>query len=91
MYVSDFVFFIPIYGREGLSARPVSSQDEIQLRIDPLHSELDDQITGLYSQVNRLKTVSPKFISSSIPFGICIGKKLLLFVLNLPKINYSRG
>ncbi|XP_039010260.1 bet1-like protein At4g14600 [Hibiscus syriacus] len=37
--------------REGLSTRPVASSDEIQLRIDPMHGDLDDEIFGLRSQV----------------------------------------
>ncbi|KAM7253255.1 hypothetical protein ACFE04_025873 [Oxalis oulophora] len=42
----------PYRSREGLSTRPVASNsDEIQLRIDPMHGDLDDGITSLYSQV----------------------------------------
>ncbi|KAF3439229.1 hypothetical protein FNV43_RR17504 [Rhamnella rubrinervis] len=43
---------------EGLSARPLATSDEIQLRIDPLQGDLDDQLTGLHSQVRRLKSVA---------------------------------
>ncbi|RVX23285.1 Bet1-like protein [Vitis vinifera] len=43
--------------REGLSARPVANSDEIQLRIDPVHADLDEEITGLHKKVTMLKTV----------------------------------
>lgn len=43
--------------REGLSTRPVASSDEIQLRIDPMHADFDDEITGLRSQVRKLRHV----------------------------------
>ncbi|XP_024027943.1 bet1-like protein At1g29060 [Morus notabilis] len=48
----------PYRSREGLSARPVGSSDEVQLRIDPLHGDLDEEISGLHSQVRRLKAVA---------------------------------
>ncbi|KAL5558552.1 hypothetical protein UlMin_034763 [Ulmus minor] len=48
----------PFRSREGLSTRPVASSDEIQLRIDPMHGELDDEITGLRSQVRKLRNVA---------------------------------
>ncbi|PON84783.1 Target SNARE coiled-coil domain containing protein [Trema orientale] len=48
----------PYRSKEGLSARPVGTSDEIQLRIDPLHGDLDEEITGLHSQVRRLKAVA---------------------------------
>ncbi|CAI9291691.1 unnamed protein product [Lactuca saligna] len=44
--------------REGLSTRPVTNSDEIQLRIDPVHADLDDHIGGLYKQVRQLKNVA---------------------------------
>ncbi|KAK9163420.1 hypothetical protein Syun_004322 [Stephania yunnanensis] len=36
----------PYRSREGLSTRIVGNSDEIQLRIDPMHGELDDHITA---------------------------------------------
>ncbi|XP_008806380.2 bet1-like protein At4g14600 [Phoenix dactylifera] len=48
----------PRRSREGLTARPVASSDEIQLRIDPIHGELDDEITGLRRQIGQLKGVA---------------------------------
>lgn len=42
---------------EGLSARQGANSDEIQLRIDPVHGDLDEEISGLHSQVRRLKSV----------------------------------
>jgi hypothetical protein len=47
---------------EGLSARQGANSDEIQLRIDPVHGDLDEEISGLHSQVRRLKSV--KFSNS---------------------------
>lgn len=34
------------------------NSDEIQLRIDPIHSDFDDEVTGLWKQVRRLRDVS---------------------------------
>ncbi|KAJ8762545.1 hypothetical protein K2173_007984 [Erythroxylum novogranatense] len=48
----------PYRSREGLSTRPAASSDEIQLRIDPMHADLDDEISGLRSQVKQLRNVS---------------------------------
>lgn len=50
-------FFLAI-NSQGLSARPVANSDEIQLRIDPLHADLDEEISGLHKQVTQLKHVS---------------------------------
>ncbi|KAJ4701411.1 Bet1-like protein [Melia azedarach] len=44
--------------RDGLSTRPVAGSDEIQLRIDPINADLDDEITGLRSQVRQLRNVA---------------------------------
>ncbi|KAL8162937.1 hypothetical protein V2J09_014426 [Rumex salicifolius] len=43
---------------EGLSTRQVGSANEIQLRIDPMHGDLDEEITGLRNHVRRLKNVA---------------------------------
>nr|XP_010942645.1 bet1-like protein At4g14600 [Elaeis guineensis] len=48
----------PLRSREGLTARTVASSDEIQLRIDPIHGDLDDEITGLRRQIKQLKGVA---------------------------------
>ncbi|OMO56163.1 hypothetical protein CCACVL1_26697 [Corchorus capsularis] len=48
----------PYRSREGLSARPVANSDEIQLRIDPVHADLDEEISGLHKQVTQLKHVA---------------------------------
>ncbi|CAL5348860.1 unnamed protein product [Camellia sinensis] len=45
----------PYRSREGLSTRQVGNSDEIQLRIDPMHGDLDDEITGLHKQVRLLR------------------------------------
>lgn len=48
--------FVSVY-RDGLSTRQGSGSDEIQLRIDPMHADLDDEITGLRKQVRQLRSV----------------------------------
>ncbi|KZV45716.1 bet1-like protein [Dorcoceras hygrometricum] len=51
--------------REGLSTRPAAygaNSDEIQLRIDPIHGDFDEEVTGLRKQVRRLRDV--KFLNS---------------------------
>ncbi|TQD93385.1 hypothetical protein C1H46_020974 [Malus baccata] len=45
----------PYRSREGLNPRPAANMDEIQLRIDPMHADLDEDINGLHNQVRRLK------------------------------------
>ncbi|CAJ2641177.1 unnamed protein product [Trifolium pratense] len=48
----------PFRSSEGLSTRTAAaSSDEIQLRIDPV-GDLDDEITGLFGQVKRLRNVA---------------------------------
>lgn len=66
---------------EGLSARQGANADEIQLRIDPVHGDLDEEISGLHSQVKRLKSVRFQFFRSSeiifsSLFAICCFRKL---------------
>ncbi|KAK4758804.1 hypothetical protein SAY87_020105 [Trapa incisa] len=48
----------PYRSQEGLSTRPVGGSDEIQLRIDPMHGDLDDEISGLRKQVRQLRNVA---------------------------------
>ncbi|KAK8921034.1 Bet1-like protein [Platanthera zijinensis] len=55
----------PLRSREGLSARSSSGADEIQLRIDPMHEELDEQITGLHSKIRQLKGVAQEIQSET--------------------------
>ncbi|KAE8674571.1 Bet1-like protein [Hibiscus syriacus] len=55
----------PYRSREGLSTRPVASSDEIQLRIDPMHGDLDDEIFGLRSQVKQLRNVAQEIGSEA--------------------------
>ncbi|KAI4314400.1 hypothetical protein L6164_027313 [Bauhinia variegata] len=50
----------PYRSSEGLSARPLGNSDEILLRIDPAHADLDEGISSLHSQVRRLKSVAQK-------------------------------
>ncbi|CAL9101569.1 unnamed protein product [Musa textilis] len=54
----------PLYGagpsrsREGLISRNAASSDEIQLRIDPMHADLDEEIDGLHRKIRQLKGVA---------------------------------
>lgn len=57
-YISFTCLIVVGAYREGLSTRPVAGSDEIQLRIDPVNADLDDEITGLRSQVKQLRNVS---------------------------------
>ncbi|GFS43985.1 target SNARE coiled-coil domain protein [Actinidia rufa] len=54
---SGFYGAAPYRSREGLSTRQVASSDEIQLRIDPMHGDLDDEIMGLHKQVRQLRNI----------------------------------
>lgn len=42
--------------------------DEIQLRIDPIHADLDQEISGIHRKITQLKGVKPYFLHS---FSIC--------------------
>ncbi|KAK1285742.1 Bet1-like protein [Acorus calamus] len=44
--------------REGVNARSGTNSDEIQLRIDPMHADLDEEINGLYGKVHQLRNVA---------------------------------
>ncbi|KAB5516316.1 hypothetical protein DKX38_026964 [Salix brachista] len=48
--------------REGPSTRPVASSDEIQLRIDPIHGDVDAEVIGHRSQVRQRRNVSSSLI-----------------------------
>uniref|UniRef100_A0A0E0QAA1 t-SNARE coiled-coil homology domain-containing protein n=1 Tax=Oryza rufipogon TaxID=4529 RepID=A0A0E0QAA1_ORYRU len=48
----------PLHGSGPLRSRNASSSDEIQLRIDPVHGDLDEEIDGLHSRVRLLKGVA---------------------------------
>ncbi|XP_027149872.1 bet1-like protein At4g14600 [Coffea eugenioides] len=54
----DFYGAAAYRSREGLSTRQVGGSDEIQLRIDPIHGEFDEEITGLRKQVRQLRNVA---------------------------------
>ncbi|KAD6119550.1 hypothetical protein E3N88_10821 [Mikania micrantha] len=55
----------PYRSREGLSTRQGTGSDEIQLRIDPMHADLDDEISGLRKQVKQLKNVASEIESEA--------------------------
>uniref|UniRef100_A0A0D3CEE3 t-SNARE coiled-coil homology domain-containing protein n=1 Tax=Brassica oleracea var. oleracea TaxID=109376 RepID=A0A0D3CEE3_BRAOL len=57
----------PYRSRDGLSTRTGVGSEEIQLRIDPMQSDLDDEITGLHGQVRQLKNIA-KEIGSEAQF-----------------------
>ncbi|XP_050214997.1 bet1-like protein At4g14600 [Mercurialis annua] len=86
----------PYRSREGLSTRPVASSDEIQLRIDPMHGDFDDEISGLHSQVKLLRNVAEE-ISSEAKFQKDFLDQLQMTVLkaqagvknNIRKLNRS--
>ncbi|XP_011101295.1 bet1-like protein At4g14600 [Sesamum indicum] len=51
----------PYRSRDGLSTRPGAyggSSDEIQLRIDPMHADFDEEVSGLRKQVRKLRDVA---------------------------------
>uniref|UniRef100_A0A7N0T4R9 t-SNARE coiled-coil homology domain-containing protein n=1 Tax=Kalanchoe fedtschenkoi TaxID=63787 RepID=A0A7N0T4R9_KALFE len=48
----------PYRSRAGLSTRSAAASDDIQLLIDPMHGELEDEITGLHKQIRLLKGVA---------------------------------
>ncbi|KAK4427098.1 Bet1-like protein [Sesamum alatum] len=51
----------PYRSRDGLSTRPgayAGSSDEIQLRIDPMHADFDEEVSGLRKQVRKLRDVA---------------------------------
>ncbi|KAL2482513.1 Bet1-like protein [Forsythia ovata] len=58
----------PYRSREGLSTRSVaggSNPDEIQLRIDPMHADFDEEVTGLRKQVRQLRNVAQEIESEA--------------------------
>ncbi|KAL8225485.1 hypothetical protein R6Q57_018042 [Mikania cordata] len=55
----------PYRSREGLSTRQGTGSDEIQLRIDPMHADLDDEISVLRKQVKQLKNVASEIESEA--------------------------
>ncbi|KAE9457374.1 hypothetical protein C3L33_10722, partial [Rhododendron williamsianum] len=61
----DFYGAAPYRSREGLSSRQVASSDEIQLSIDPIHGDVEDEITGLRKQVRQLRNVAQEIESEA--------------------------
>lgn len=54
-----------------MSTRQVGGSDEIQVRIDPMHGDLDNEITGLRKQVKQLRNVClPITLSLTLYFSI---------------------
>ncbi|XP_060198985.1 bet1-like protein At4g14600 [Lycium barbarum] len=61
----DFYGGASYRSRDGLSTRQAGGSDEIQLRIDPMHGDLDDEITGLRKQVKQLRNVAQEIDSEA--------------------------
>ncbi|WOL12485.1 protein DETOXIFICATION 27-like [Canna indica] len=55
----------PLRSREGITSRPATNSDEIQLQIDPMHADLDDHITGLRGKIRQLKGVAQEIESEA--------------------------
>lgn len=51
--------------REGFSTRAVARSDEIQLRIDSVHADLDDEINGFRRQVRQLRNAAQEIESEA--------------------------
>eukprot|EP01018_Ginkgo_biloba_P035400 Gb_09258 [translate_table: standard] len=51
--------------RDGLSSRSNPQNDQLQLRIDPLHGDLDEEIAGLHHKVSQLKNVAQEIESEA--------------------------
>ncbi|EEF48585.1 conserved hypothetical protein [Ricinus communis] len=77
---------VPYRSREGLTTRPVGSSDEIQLRIDPMHADFDDEISGLRGQVKLLRNVAQE-IGSEAKFQKDFLDQLLLYFLTVEQLN----
>ncbi|XP_042508253.1 bet1-like protein At4g14600 [Macadamia integrifolia] len=59
------LFGAPYRSREGLSTRPVSNSNEVQVQIDPVHADLDQEIVGLHRKVKQLKNVAQEIGSEA--------------------------
>ncbi|KAL2459484.1 Bet1-like protein [Forsythia ovata] len=58
----------PYRSKQGLSTRPAAvggNPDEIQLRIDPIHADFDEEVTGLRKQVRQLRNVAQEIESEA--------------------------
>ncbi|XP_066391118.1 bet1-like protein At4g14600 [Miscanthus floridulus] len=55
----------PMYGSGPLRSRNAANSEEIQLRIDPVHGDLDEEIDGLHSRVRMLKGVAQEINSEA--------------------------
>ncbi|KAK9053748.1 hypothetical protein SSX86_024822 [Deinandra increscens subsp. villosa] len=55
----------PYRSREGLTTRQGTGSEEIQLRIDPMHADLDGEISDLRTQVRQLKSVASEIESEA--------------------------
>eukprot|EP01018_Ginkgo_biloba_P014007 Gb_00465 [translate_table: standard] len=51
--------------RDGLSSRSAAVTDQLQLRVDPIHGDLDEEITSLHHKINQLKYVAQEIGSEA--------------------------
>ncbi|KAF3680695.1 putative 14-3-3 protein 4-like [Capsicum annuum] len=72
---------------DGLSTRQVGGSDEIQLRIDPMHGDLDDEITGLRKQVKQLRNID--FVLGRGSIGNNLSTSPLRLPINAQLSRYS--
>ncbi|XP_076884680.1 bet1-like protein At4g14600 [Bidens hawaiensis] len=87
---SSYYGAVPFRSREGLSTRPVTNSDEIQLHIDPMHADLDDEINGLRKQVKQLKNVASEIESEAKNQNDLINQlQMALLKNNMRKLNKS--
>nr|ABR16823.1 unknown [Picea sitchensis] len=55
----------PFRSREGLSSRSNPQTEQLQLRIDPIHDDLDEEIDGLRHKVSQLKNIAQEIESEA--------------------------
>eukprot|EP00252_Welwitschia_mirabilis_P008306 TRINITY_DN20086_c0_g1_i1.p1 TRINITY_DN20086_c0_g1~~TRINITY_DN20086_c0_g1_i1.p1 ORF type:complete len:131 (-),score=20.88 TRINITY_DN20086_c0_g1_i1:310-702(-) len=55
----------PFRSRDGLSSRASGAADHVQLRVDPIHGDLDEEIAGLHNKVSQLKHVAQEIGSEA--------------------------
>lgn len=55
----------PFRSREGLSSRSNPQSEQLQLRVDPIHGDLDEEIDGLHRKVSQLKNIAQEIQSEA--------------------------
>lgn len=68
----------------------MGNSDEIQLRIDPVHSDLDEEISGLHRQVTQLKNVSSfAFCKLNFFLGFCVFLSLIKILFSIQYLSLA--